>query len=217
MTTQRHNSLIDKLIINFDANLRAITGSITSSTRENPANEITQDVKKTTAIDAQHVIGLMRVNHSGEVCAQALYQGQAWVARSQGVQEKLRQSAQEENDHLAWTQQRIHELGGQVSYLNPLWHVGSLVIGMAAGIAGDKWNLGFLAETENQVVRHLESHLNVLPAEDMKSRKILEQMREDELHHAAVAVENGGVALPTVINNAMTVMSKVMTTLAYKI
>jgi ubiquinone biosynthesis monooxygenase Coq7 len=212
-----HNSFIDRLIINLDVSLRAITGSITSSSRDNPAKEIKSEIQDLSLEERQHVIGLMRVDHSGEVCAQALYQGQAWIARSKEVQEKLRQSAVEENDHLAWTQERIHELGGEVSYLNPLWYVGSFAVGVTAGILGDKWNLGFLAETEKQVAKHLDNHINALPENDLRSRKILEQMREDELHHATVAIENGGVALPHIVKTTMTLMSKVMTTLAYRV
>ncbi|HEU5338909.1 MAG TPA: 2-polyprenyl-3-methyl-6-methoxy-1,4-benzoquinone monooxygenase, partial [Sulfuricaulis sp.] len=151
----------------------------------------------------------------GEICAQALYQGQATTARLPEVRGKMDQAAQEENDHLAWTEERIRELGSHTSYLNPLWYAGSFAIGAFAGLAGDKWSLGFVAETEKQVVKHLESHLQRLPTEDLKSRQILEQMRDDEGHHATVAIESGGVPLPEPVRQLMRFASKIMTRTAY--
>jgi len=159
--------------------------------------------------------GFMRVNHSGEVCAQALYQGQALTARSTIVREKMAQSAWEENDHLVWCEDRIKELGGHLSYFNPFWYLGSFTLGVLAGIAGDKWSLGFVAETERQVVRHLDSHMKRLPVKDLKSRAIVTQMKEDELHHATVAIETCGAELPPVIRHLMTATSKVFTSLTY--
>ena len=160
---------------------------------------------------------LMRVNHSGEVCAQALYNGQALTARNPATEAALRQASQEETEHLAWCEKRIRELGGHKSLLNPLWYAGSFALGALAGVLGDKWNLGFLAETEHQVGRHIESHLMRLPANDEKSRIILEQMKEDEARHATTALEHGGAALPAPVRLAMKLASKVMTGTAYRL
>lgn len=157
----------------------------------------------------------MRVNHAGEVCAQALYQGQALTARNTDVRAKLERAAQEENDHLAWTAERLGELGARPSYLNPLWYTGSLAIGAIAGMIGDRWSLGFLAETEHQVVEHLEGHLTRLPAEDRRSRALVEQMREDEGRHATTALEAGASELPLPARRIMRLVAKVMTTTAY--
>ena len=157
----------------------------------------------------------MRVNHVGEICAQALYQGQAATAKADSVRQKMQRSAQEENDHLAWTQARVQELMTHTSYLNPVWYVGSLAIGAAAGLAGDRWSLGFLAETERQVVEHLNGHLARLPANDQKSRAIVEQMREDEGRHATVAIEAGAAELPLPVRKLMRLASKFMTSTAY--
>jgi ubiquinone biosynthesis monooxygenase Coq7 len=153
----------------------------------------------------------MRVNHAGEVAAQALYQGQALTAKNKSVQDKLKQAAEEENDHLAWCRKRVNELGEQTSIFDPLWYAGSLTIGAAAGLAGDKWNLGFLAETEKQVVKHIDKHLEKLPPDDHKTRAILEQMHEDENQHATTAIEQGGAELPEPIKQGMQLVSKVMT------
>jgi 3-demethoxyubiquinol 3-hydroxylase len=157
----------------------------------------------------------MRVNHSGEVAAQALYQGQALTARLDQVRDKMTEAAQEENDHLAWTEARVRELGGHLSYLNPVWYLGSFLIGAAAGAAGDRWSLGFVAETEHQVVAHLDRHLARLPAQDARSRAILEQMRVDEARHATVALEAGAAALPEPVKRLMGLASQVMTRTAY--
>ena len=158
---------------------------------------------------------LMRVNHTGEVCAQALYHGQSVTARAAPVQEKLEHAADEENDHLAWCAERLQALGSRRSYLDPLWYAGSFAIGTVAGAAGDKWNLGFLAETERQVVAHLGSHLERLPTADYKSRAVLEQMRIDEAAHATTALEAGGATLPWPVPTLMRLASKVMTETAY--
>jgi ubiquinone biosynthesis monooxygenase Coq7 len=161
--------------------------------------------------DDAYAASLMRVNHSGEVCAQALYKGQAFVARDQELVKQLNQAALEEQEHLLWCKNRIHELKGRTSFLNPLWSIGSFGIGIVAGLAGDKLSLGFLAETEYQVVHHLDSHIEKLPFADVKSRKILLKMKEDELRHATSAMTSGGVTLPFVIRTLMKIASKIMT------
>jgi ubiquinone biosynthesis monooxygenase Coq7 len=163
----------------------------------------------------QHAAALMRVNHVGETCAQALYQGQALTARSTAAAAALERAAQEETEHLAWTERRIEELGGRKSLLNPLWYAGSFAMGAAAGLLGDRWNLGFLAETERQVVAHLSSHMRNLPREDAKSRAIVEEMRLDEARHATVAMEHGAGELPAPARLVMRFASRVMTRTAY--
>jgi ubiquinone biosynthesis monooxygenase Coq7 len=157
----------------------------------------------------------MRINHTGEVCAQALYQGQALTAQDAKVQQSLNHAACEETEHLAWTEQRIAELGGRKSLLNPLWYGGSFFIGIAAGMLGDKWNLGFLAETERQVESHLAKHLQSLPSQDKKSRAIVAQMQIDEGGHATSAMSHGGIDLPTPVRLVMKLGSKVMTKTTY--
>ena len=159
----------------------------------------------------------MRVNHVGEICAQALYQGQALTARSSEVRQSFAQSAQEESDHLAWSAERIRELGGRPSLLNPLWYAGSFAIGAVAGALGDKWNLAFLAETERQVEEHLSGHLERLPANDRRTRVIVEAMRADEAKHRATAMRMGAAELPAGAKAAMRLASKVMTTVAYRV
>jgi ubiquinone biosynthesis monooxygenase Coq7 len=165
----------------------------------------------------RHAAGLMRVNHCGEVCAQALYQGQALTARDPATREALRQAAQEEVEHLAWTERRLNELGSHKSLLNPLWYAGSLAIGVTAGVIGDKWNLGFLAETERQVGAHLQSHLQKLPAEDVRSRAIVAQMYTDEMNHADTATTLGAAALPPPLPGLMKFTARVMTSLSYRL
>ncbi|MBP5998142.1 MAG: 2-polyprenyl-3-methyl-6-methoxy-1,4-benzoquinone monooxygenase [Azonexus sp.] len=164
-----------------------------------------------------HVCGLMRVNHVGEICAQALYQGQALTSRDPSVSAALRSAADEETEHLAWAEQRIAELGGRKSLLNPLWYVGALSMGLLAGRLGDKWNLGFLAETERQVEAHLDGHLVRLPERDMRSREIVNQMRLDEIRHAETAVHLGAAELPAPAKAAMKLAAKIMTGTAYRI
>jgi ubiquinone biosynthesis monooxygenase Coq7 len=158
---------------------------------------------------------LMRINHTGEVCAQALYQGQALTAKLPEVRQSMERAAQEENDHLAWCDSRLKAPDNRKSLLNPFWYAGSFMIGAAAGLAGDKWSLGFVAETEHQVEDHLENHLKRLPPQDQKSRAVLEQMKEDEIHHATVALEAGGAELPGPIKLAMKLTSKLMTKSVY--
>ena len=171
-------------------------------------NELNEEEKRLSA-------RLMRVNHAGEVAAQALYQGQALTARTANVRENMKQSALEENDHLIWCHKRINDLNGRISWLNPLWYTSSFTLGTMAGLAGDKWSLGFITETEQQVVKHLEGHLQRLPKQDFKSKAILEQMKEDEAHHASVAIKTGGVPLPQSVRWLMGRMSKVMTHTAF--
>ena len=165
--------------------------------------------------ERRHAAALMRVNHCGEICAQALYQGQALMSDNEGIKKALAGAAQEETEHLAWTERRIAELGGRKSLLNPLWYGGSLAIGMLAARFGDRANLGFLAETERQVEAHLKSHLTRLPEQDLRSREIVEQMKVDEVAHAETALELGAVELPAPVKAAMKATSKVMTGVAY--
>jgi ubiquinone biosynthesis monooxygenase Coq7 len=208
-------ALIDRFIIEFDTALRSVVGGAHAH-RPTPGS----DKQSTTLLDAkerEHAAGLMRVNHVGEVCAQALYQSQKLVARNPEIRQMLDHSGQEEMDHLAWCETRLQELGSHTSYLNPIWYAGSFSIGLAAGLAGDKWSLGFVAETEKQVENHLESHLKKLPVEDERSRAIVDQMRIDEIEHGQAAISAGGAVLPEPIQKLMQAMSKVMTSTAYKI
>ena len=205
---------IDQFIIEFDRALRTIAAPA-RTIRSVPGSDATETILD----DAQrrHVAGLMRVNHCGEICAQALYQGQALTSRDPEIRDALRQAADEETEHLAWTATRIAELGGRKSLLNPLWYVGSLSLGVAAGLLGDKWNLGFLAETERQVEAHLDGHLAEIPVSDTRSRAIVDQMRLDEIQHAETAIAHGAAELPSAIKGAMRLMAKVMTGLAYRL
>ena len=159
----------------------------------------------------------MRVNHSGEVSAQGLYQGQALTARLPEVRDKMEQAAIEENDHLAWCEQRLNDLGTHKSLLNPVWYTGSFLIGATAGMLGDKWSLGFVAETEHQVVRHLDEHLKSIAEDDECSRAVLQQMKIDEAKHATTALQYGGARLAKPVQKLMALMSKVMTSTAYRI
>ena len=208
-------SPIDRFILEFDTALRSVVGGANSQRPVPGPHSGHHSVLD--AAERKHAAGLMRVNHVGEVCAQALYQSQKLVARNPDIQEMLNHSGQEEMDHLAWCETRLHELGSHTSYLNPLWYAGSFAIGLAAGLAGDKWSLGFVSETEKQVESHLESHLEKLPREDERSRAIVNQMRMDEIVHGQAAKDAGGVSLPQPIQKIMQMMSKVMTTTAYKI
>jgi ubiquinone biosynthesis monooxygenase Coq7 len=206
---------IDRFIIEFDTALRSVVGGANAG-RPTPGTESGANA----ALDSdqrKHAAGLMRVNHVGEVCAQALYQSQKLVARDSQIKEMLDHSGQEELDHLAWCETRLKELGSHTSYLNPVWYAGSFAIGLVAGLAGDKWSLGFVAETEKQVENHLVSHLKKLPEDDHRSRAIVDQMRLDEIEHGQAALHAGGVTLPEPIQKVMQAMSKVMTTTAYKI
>ncbi|BDT74494.1 2-polyprenyl-3-methyl-6-methoxy-1,4-benzoquinone monooxygenase [Polynucleobacter sp. KF022] len=208
-------SPIDRLILEFDTALRSVVGGANAQ-RPIPGSNLASN-SGLNAAERKHAAGLMRVNHVGEVCAQALYQSQKLVARNPEIQEMLNHSGQEEMDHLAWCETRLQELGSHTSYLNPLWYAGSFAIGMAAGLAGDKWSLGFVAETEKQVENHLESHLQKLPKDDQRSRAIVDQMRVDEIAHGQAAKNAGGAHLPEPVQKIMQAMSKIMTTTAYKI
>ncbi|MDP3540618.1 MAG: 2-polyprenyl-3-methyl-6-methoxy-1,4-benzoquinone monooxygenase [Azonexus sp.] len=203
---------IDQAIIEFDHALRTIF-SQARSIRPSPGAELPQI--ELDAGQRHHVIGLMRVNHCGEICAQALYQGQSLTSRDPAIKEALRGAADEETEHLAWTEQRISELGGHKSLLNPLLYAGSLSLGLLAGVLGEKWNLGFLAETERQVEAHLDSHLLSLPVEDVRSLAIVDQMRLDEIKHAEMAVHYGAAELPLLVKTAMKLAANVMTRTTY--
>ncbi len=205
--------LADKLIPHFDTVLRTLFAPAVSS---RPYPDAGLEEGEMSAAEKQHALGLMRVNHVGEVCAQALYQGQALTARDQSNREALQHAAYEEVEHLAWTEKRVKELGGRTSLLNPVWYAGSLAIGIGAGLLGDKWNLGFLEETEKQVTAHLEEHLQGLPEQDAKSRAIVAQMRLDEMQHAEMAHDFGATPLPLPVKELMKLSSKVMTSISYR-
>ncbi len=210
---ERHYGIIDQLIIRFDQYLTRHRATEKAAGRVSPADSVPDATLNAT--ERHHVEGLMRVNHAGEVAAQALYQGQALISRDPVVRQAMHRSADEEIDHLDWCKKRLDELGGHASYLNPVWYLGSFSIGTLTGLAGDKWSLGFVAETERQVVVHLQGHLQRLPVKDMKSRVILQQMMEDEARHGSVATTIGGIELPAVVKSGMRLCSKVMTRTAY--
>jgi len=203
----------DKLFLAVDTTLRTLFGQPKITERADPA--IAHDEAEMTDKIRDHTARLMRINHTGEVCAQALYQGQALTARLPEVREKMERAAAEENDHLDWCEKRVKELGSHTSVLNPLWYAGSFAIGAAAGLAGDKWSLGFVGETERQVEGHLDSHLSQVPESDQKTRAILEQMKEDEIQHGETAMNAGGADLPDPIKRAMKLTSKLMTGTVY--
>jgi len=213
---QRNFNFADQIALGMDQALRTVFGKPQVTERSNPADDIPESEALSTS-EQEHIAGLMRINHVGEVCAQALYQGQAMTAKLDTVRESMQRAADEENDHLAWCEQRLDELHSHKSLLNPLWYAGSFGLGALAGLAGDKWSLGFVAETEHQVVEHLDEHLAQLPEQDNRSRAILKQMKEDESRHATVALEAGGSELPAPIKQAMKFTSKIMTSTAYKI
>ncbi len=205
----RQYSLFDKCLINLDQMLKTLLPERQLvGTNPSPAKDC-PDVNFTPK-EQRYIAGLMRINHTGEVCAQALYQGQALTARSAAIKVKFEQAAKEEGDHLAWCAQRLTELNSRPSFLNPLWYMGSLAMGVTAGLISDQVNLGFLAETERQVEQHLTEHLQKLPTTDQKSRKILEKMREDEQRHAMTAIQAGASELPLPIKGLMRCMSKLM-------
>lgn len=202
-------------MMQLDTGLRTLFGKPSVTERQNPENTVAEG--ELSANEKELAGRLMRINHSGEVAAQGLYQGQALTAKLPDVREKMERAAEEENDHLDWCKQRINELDTHTSYLNPLWYFGSVAIGAAAGLAGDKWSLGFVAETEHQVVRHLTSHLNQISENDHKSRAILEQMKEDEGHHATAALDAGAAELPVPVKKFMALTSKIMTKTVYRL
>lgn len=203
---------VDLLLIQLDKALRTLFAPA-QSIRPTPGQDLPEAILDEA--EKRLAAALMRVNHCGEVCAQALYQGQSLTSRNAEVKRELEQAAWEETEHLAWTEHRIHELGGRKSFLNPLWYGGSFLFGAAAGVLGDRWNLGFLAETERQVEHHLKDHLGRLPSQDLKSRAIVDQMKQDEIKHAATAVSHGGAELPAAVRSAMRCTAKVMTTTAH--
>ncbi len=205
-------NLIDRLICEIDHGLRTIAARAPAA-RVSPADTLSTDV--TVQTDDAEAVRLMRVNHCGELCAQALYRGQAMVARSAEIRGVLEHAAEEERDHLAWCRQRIDELGGRPSLLNPAWYAASFCLGVASGVAGDKWSMGFLVETERQVEQHLEGHLSRLPETDLRSRAILEAMVADEIAHGDAGEANGAAPLPGAIKGAMKLTSRAMTNSTY--
>ncbi len=208
------SSLVDRLIVEFDRGLRTLAGAARSA-RPNPG--AAREEAELPDAERAHAAALMRVNHCGEVCAQALYQGQALTARNPDTRRSLEQAAREEEDHLAWSAERIRELGGRTSLLNPLWYAGSLAIGAAAGALGDRWSLAFLAETERQVEAHLSGHLERLDPADKRSAALLVAMRADEARHRATAQALGAGELPGPVKSAMRALARVMTGAAYRV
>lgn len=207
-----HHTPLDRFIAGADKALRVISG-VASASRPNPAVRAA-DAEMSEA-ERRHAAGLMRVNHVGEVCAQALYNAQARFARTGAIREQFEHSSREEEDHLAWTVQRLGELNSHISVLNPLFYAGSYALGTVAAVLGDARSLGFVVETERQVEAHLASHLDKLPPQDAKSRAIVDQMRVDEIEHGAAAQRLGAAAMPAPVQQVMSVMGKVMTSTAY--
>jgi len=215
MTSQRHYSPADRLLMQADSALRTLLPFSGQPARPSPA--VLKNEAELSESETRHVAGLMRINHTGEVCAQALYQGQALTARLPQVRRAMEQASDEEIDHLAWCEQRIRQLGSHTSVLNPLFYGLSFGIGATAGLISDRISLGFVAATEDQVCKHLDEHLGQLPASDDKSRAILEQMREDEQQHSTAAIEAGGLRFPAPVKFGMSLVSKVMTKATYRI
>ena len=213
MNPQRDYSFFDKLCLGLDEVIRALTDNAKTTGAAYPAqgveeHELNQEQRK-------HSAALMRINHTGEICAQALYHGQGIVSKSSAVHEKMQQAAIEEGDHLTWCRQRLDELGSHTSYLNPVFYAGSFCIGMVAGMIGDKWSLGFVAETERQVIKHLTGHLHILPMQDERSYKILQRMETDEAKHRDEAIASGARELPDMIKSTMALTSKIMVKTVY--
>jgi len=206
--------MINQLILGFDRALRTLTGGAVSA-RPHPARGLPES--EFTPDERRHAAGLMRVNHAGEVCAQALYQAQALTARDAATRDRLAQAAREEEEHLAWTQQRLSELDGRPSLINPLWYAGSFAIGLLAGVGGDRTSLGFVVETERQVEAHLTTHMDRLPAGDRKSRAIVAAMRDDEVRHGMAARDAGAAELPWFARALMRSAARVMTFAAYRL
>ncbi|HEY7774799.1 MAG TPA: 2-polyprenyl-3-methyl-6-methoxy-1,4-benzoquinone monooxygenase [Marinagarivorans sp.] len=211
----RKLSLIDMAIGHCDLALKTLVAGRTTSMRRNPADE--QSPPSLDAQQQKHSAGLMRVNHAGEVCAQALYQGQSLTAKLPSVRRDMTNAATEEEDHLAWCQQRLNELNSRASVFNPIWYGLSFGIGASAGLVSDKLSLGFVAATEQQVCKHLDKHLTALPEQDGKSRAIVSQMRQDEAEHAQTALAAGGVQFPKPVTFVMSQVAKVMTSLSYRL
>jgi ubiquinone biosynthesis monooxygenase Coq7 len=212
---ERQLTPLDRLLAGANNALRTIAAPAGRPARGNPAT----DIAETDLSDKQktHAAGLMRVNHAGEVAAQALYQGHAMVARDPNIEQQMQRAANEEFDHLAWCEQRLTELNSRPSLLSPIWYSGAFAIGAASGILGDKWSLGFIAETEKQVCAHLDSHLEKLPDNDDKSRAIVKQMRDEEEEHGENAIEAGAAELPVPLQRLMQLTAKVMTNTAYRL
>ena len=207
-------ALIDDLILGVDGALRTLAGAVHAN-RTNPAAH-TEDAHLEPD-ERRHSAGLMRVNHTGEICAQALYEGQALTARDARTREALKSAAREETDHLVWCEERLQELDSRPSVLNPLFYAASYALGAATGLMGDRVSLGFVEATEDQVCRHLESHLESLPEQDERSRRIVAQMHDDEARHGAAALEAGGVEFPAPVKEAMSLASRLMTDTTYRI
>ncbi|SDS97039.1 ubiquinone biosynthesis monooxygenase Coq7 [Halopseudomonas xinjiangensis] len=214
MTTRRH-TFVDRLLIQADQSLRTLVPGAALANRPSPALPLADHALPET--ERRRVAGLMRINHTGEVCAQALYQGQALTAKLPDIRRKMEQAAEEEIDHLAWCEQRLKELNSHPSVFNPLFYGVSFGLGAVAGLVSDRVSLGFVAATEQLVERHLDDHLTRLPVDDARSRAILEQMRDDEIQHGNQALAAGGVRFPAPVKAAMTLMSKVMTTATYRV
>lgn len=213
MTTHRHYTFLDRLCLGLDQALRSLTDNVKTTGAAYPGKSVEE--QDLTTEQRKHSAGLMRINHAGEICAQALYHGQGVVSRSVDVQEKMQVSAIEEGDHLSWCKKRLDELGSHSSYLNPLWYSGSFCIGMIAGMIGDKYSLGFVAETERQVVNHLQGHLHQLTDNDKRSYTILKRMESDEAKHRDDAIALGANELPDAIRKIMAFTSKIMVKTAY--
>lgn len=211
--TERHYTLFDRLCLGLDQAVRALTDNAKTTGLAYPAKGVEEPLLSEE--QRKRSAAFMRINHAGEICAQALYHGQGLVTRSKAVQEKMQEAAIEEGDHLAWCKQRLNELDSHTSYLNPLWYAGSFCIGMVAGMIGDKWSLGFVAETERQVIKHLAGHSQVLLSQDQRSYTVLQQMEKDEAKHRDEAIASGAHELPELIKEGMALTSKVMVKTAY--
>lgn len=211
----RHLTTIDNFIIRADRALRTLAAGKQIAERPSPATAVADT--QLSVEDTRHAAGLMRVNHTGEVCAQALYQGQALTAKLPDVRAEMEKAAEEEVDHLIWCKERLDNLNSHTSYLNPLWYGMSFTIGACAGLVSDKVSLGFVAATEEQVCRHLQHHLEVLPAEDGKSRAVVKQMLQDEARHADMALHAGGLRFPAPVKGLMTLVATAMTKTSYRI
>lgn len=209
-------SIIDRFINEVDQALRTVHATPPTTDRGNPSEHI--NTSELSSQEKELSASLMRINHAGEVSAQGLYRGQAFATKNEQVKEQMQQSAMEENDHLDWCESRLNQLESHKSYLSPIWYLGSFTIGALAGFAGDKWSLGFVKETEDQVVKHIDNHLTRLPEKDIASRAILQQMKIDEAHHADIAVNAGAAELPALVRKViMPTLSKIMTKTAAKI
>lgn len=210
---ERQLTPVDRLLAGVDSFLKTVTAAPTHASRESPARDV--DEKPMSTSEKSHSAGLMRVNHAGEIAAQGLYQGHAAVARDPDIEGQMQRAAEEEIDHLAWCEERLKELGSAPSLLSPVWYGGAFFMGAASGILGDRWSLGFIEETERQVVQHLTGHLDRLPAEDAKSRAIVHQMRDEEALHGANAKDAGAAELPARLRRLMHLTAKIMTGTAY--